>query len=328
MRIFFNYTKKIIDYLGACVLALVFALFCSGRVGYFVLSMLIAGPLLSLLFTFIASRTVKVSSILSRNIFDKGSSLKLTVKTKRAAFFLPMMPCRMEYDFGSGILLTDPGKDYGGFFSREYVREVTFFCRYAGGGSIGLKDVILTDFFGVMSIPVKNTDRQSHTYGIIPRIPETGIDPGKLKTVMESADMSDKEQEVSFDAADNFGGFPGYDNREYVDGDPVKRINYKLSARKDELYVRLDEKQVFGSVEIVLDPKLPGELKSAPGEMKAAAWQGEMEEKLGMALSLLLNQFTVRFVYFHDSLRHEVKLREPGECHELCKTLAYCRYEE
>jgi len=327
MRVFFNYAKKFIDYLGACILALIFALFCSGRVGYFVLSMLIAGPLLSLLFTFIASRILVVSSSLSQSIFDKGSSFNLKIRIKRPVILLPMMPYSMTYDFGNGIVLTDEGKDAGGMFSRELTREVTFMCRYAGGGSIALMDMNLTDFFGIMSFKVKNVDKTPHLYGIIPQIPQTGTDPGKLKLVMESADMSDKEQEMSLDTADNFGGFPGYDHREYVDGDPVKRINYKLSARKDELFVRLDEKQVYGSVEIVLDPKLPSELMNATDEMKAAAWQGEMEEKLGMAMSLLLNQFTVRFVYFRDSLRHEANLREPGACHELCKDLAYCMYE-
>ena len=204
---------------------------------------------MSLLFTFIASRILVVSSSLSQSIFDKGSSFSLRISIKRPMILLPMMPYSMTYDFGNGIFLTDEGKDTGGMFSRELIREVTFMCRYAGGGSIALMDMNLTDFFGIMSFKVKNVDKTPHFYGIIPQIPQTGTDPGKLKLVMESADMSDKEQEMSLDTADNFGGFPGYDHREYVDGDPVKRINYKLSARKDELFVRLDEKQVYGSVE-------------------------------------------------------------------------------
>ena len=35
---------------------------------------------------------------------------------------------------------------------------------------------------------------------------------------------------------------PGYEHREYIQGDPIKRINWKLSSKRDEYMVRLDER--------------------------------------------------------------------------------------
>ena len=50
-----------------------------------------------------------------------------------------------------------------------------------------------------------------------------------------------------------FGGFPGYDNREYVPGDPLKRINWKQSAKRNKLLVRLDDEMAARAIHVVLD---------------------------------------------------------------------------
>ncbi|MBO7395493.1 MAG: DUF58 domain-containing protein [Ruminococcus sp.] len=46
---------------------------------------------------------------------------------------------------------------------------------------------------------------------------------------------------------------PGYEHREYVHGDPLKRVNWKLSSKKDKLMVRLDEAVASVQPMIVLD---------------------------------------------------------------------------
>ena len=52
-------------------------------------------------------------------------------------------------------------------------------------------------------------------------------------------------------------GVPGYEHRDYVPGDPLKRINWKLSSKKDQLMVRLDEKVSSSSQVMRLDLVLP-----------------------------------------------------------------------
>ena len=46
---------------------------------------------------------------------------------------------------------------------------------------------------------------------------------------------------------------PGYEHREYVEGDPLKRVNWKLSSKKNKLMVRLDEAASSVQPLIVLD---------------------------------------------------------------------------
>ena len=54
------------------------------------------------------------------------------------------------------------------------------------------------------------------------------------------------------------GGIPGYEHRQYAHGDSPRRINYKLSAKKQQLMVRMDESTGTESTNIILAPDANG----------------------------------------------------------------------
>ena len=87
---------------------------------------------------------------------------------------------------------------------------------------------------------------------------------------------------------------PGYVHREYVQGDPLKRINWKLSTKKSKLMVRLDEAAASVQPVLVLD------LFRRSGVLPENAVRAE--EKLICSffglLSLLLDQgIACNFIY-------------------------------
>ena len=45
---------------------------------------------------------------------------------------------------------------------------------------------------------------------------------------------------------------PGYEHREYVAGDSPRRVNYKLSAKKQKLMVRLDESNGYATTNLYI----------------------------------------------------------------------------
>lgn len=81
---------------------------------------------------------------------------------------------------------------------------------------------------------------------IMPNIPDTGSQTELLKATSENASFDDNESESDENAL-GLTGVPGYDHRQYEIGDPLKRINWKLSSKRDELMVRLDEKVTASS---------------------------------------------------------------------------------
>ena len=79
---------------------------------------------------------------------------------------------------------------------------------------------------------------------------------------------------------------PGYEHREYVHGDPLKRVNWKLSSKKDKLMVRLDEAVASVQPMIVLD--LYRNSRTAPEE--AILGEEQIIRSVFGLLSLLVNQ--------------------------------------
>ena len=64
---------------------------------------------------------------------------------------------------------------------------------------------------------------------------------------------SDEEEENDTAMMFSANVAPGYEHREYVQGDPLKRVNWKLSTKKNKLMVRLDEAVASVQPLIILD---------------------------------------------------------------------------
>lgn len=119
-------------------------------------------------------------------------------------------------------------------------KRTDILCRYRGEYNIGIKNIIVTDFLGIMSIryPAPSTISMS----VLPKIPV--ID--RLSLVPEDNDA----KLVKFSR----GGCepPDCEVRKYVPGDSIRLINWRLSAKKRELFVRQSsEVQSFGIVLIM-----------------------------------------------------------------------------
>jgi uncharacterized protein (DUF58 family) len=113
---------------------------------------------------------------------------------------------------------------------------------------------------GIFSaFPVVGKFRASHSVfeknyiqtKIFPAIPMLSSHSEFVRTLEESSAFDDNEQsrEVAFAVT----GFPGYEHRDYVPGDPLKRVNWKLSAKRDRLLVRKPEAFAGGDQVLILD---------------------------------------------------------------------------
>ncbi len=122
----------------------------------------------------------------------------------------------------------------------EYCYRTKIVCKYRGEYEIGVKEVVMTDFFYLFRFryPVPDSLR--------------AIVRPKLVALSQLYAMSDVEIDAHRESA-AMQNEPDVLVREYVSGDYPKKIHWKLAARFDKLMVRTDIGTQRQSVCVLLD---------------------------------------------------------------------------
>ena len=130
--------------------------------------------------------------------------------------------------------------------------KISVRAKYSGLAGISITNVFVCDYFGIFRFRLKKNISNSYVkVSVYPNIPQVPVQTNFLKTaVLFSTD--DNEEETN-ETALTPTGQPGYDHREYYPGDPIKRINWKMSSKKDVYMIRLDEKIAGGGQVFFLD---------------------------------------------------------------------------
>ena len=318
-----DYVRFFDGMFSSAVFITVFALFCSARVGYFLLIALLVTPGVSILWAFISSKVITVS-------MDENASEMLLSKKDRDQVVcyvgnrlgLPSSLIRIKPECSPNLTKEKEVLLASVMGRRKKEISIPVNAKNAGGARVTIGEVYAEDFFGVVRFPVKaSQDLSEKKYGIAPEIPEISSKEPILEEAMKVAYGEDNSEDSIELPGYSFSGFPGYDYREYVPGDPLKRINSKLSAKKDSLMVRLDEKPVVAGVVFLLDSSGPENALENP--LIPEAVENLIETSLGMARTLLSRDFGITFFWKRSGLWEMTKIREERELEKLAEELAF-----
>lgn len=298
-----------VNYLAAVGMALVFALFLSGRIGWFLVLAFLCAPLISLLMTLIFRNKIYAEVDCGTAAMCKGDECDVTVTVINGCF-LPTPPLRIEAAGDTRMICNEKKFSLSVMpFSSESF-EIRYRAKICGPCRIGVEKIRLTDHFGLFSFKLGEIaeDELKRDVSVIPDIAEMKPNDTVIRQVMEMSARADDSEDTTESQSVGFGGFPGYDSREYIPGDPLKRINWKQSAKRGKLLVRLDDETVCSSVSVVLDstfmrnremiPALMGndELSMAMNdEIFPLAEQYAVEHALGAAQVFLRQNYSVTF---------------------------------
>ncbi len=248
--------SKIIMYLFAIGLGVLFALFLSAKVGWTFVYVLVCAPVFSFFVTLFLHRrkSVTLTADVNRTMIYKRETVTLRITAKnRSIFPVPAVKIRLsvpdnltsEKDTASYVISIPPRS--------ETAAEITFTARVWGVCYIGAESAALYDFLGVFhfNMPSAGLLREVKVF---PDIPEMQGDAPLLRAAAENARFADDSEETKeTDGINSFAGMPGYTHREYTEGDPVRRINWKLSSKRDKYMVRLDDEIESVQQNMVLD---------------------------------------------------------------------------
>lgn len=296
-------------YLLSIAVSFMFALFCSWRIGIFLLLTLVLAPILSLVLAFVFRHTIKVEVQVNKQLVAKKERLQLTVSL-RNRFVLPTPGVLIEPLENPCVSYGDVCYEMAAMPFSGVSLDVPVMAEICGASQVGIGKVWVQDYLGLLRLAVPL--RLSQTLAVIPDVAEISGDEEYIRQTYVLSTTTGESDETVEASTNVMGGFPGYDHREYVPGDPLKRINWKLSARRDDLFVRLDDELAASSVVLVLDPVehvtekdiawLPGNLyeNSSVAELPALIRQNAMETSLGVAMTLLNRNLKVMYCFFRD----------------------------
>ncbi len=296
-----------ISYILALILAVIFALFISANVGWFIFVALILALVLSVFFALLTKKSINVECFMNVELLSKGDTYEVTVICENKSIF-PTTPIEIVMENGAGLKAKDKNLIVSVMPRAKKKFSVIYEARISGPSEVGIEKVLITDYLGIFRFEIKKkTDEiRKKKICVIPGISDISPKDDRILKVMQTANNGDDSEDTVEANINSFGGFPGYDNREYVIGDPLKRINWKQSAKRDKLLVRLDDEIAARCVNIVIDSVyktnlIKPELLSGFGVYEYIGVDeiipkiGEMavENALGIARVLIISNYTV-----------------------------------
>ncbi len=207
------------------ILALITISFYGGTVSYGIFFALTLTPVISFLYIVCVWFRYKVyQEIGSRNIvcgqsvpyyFILQNEDKFAFSGIRILFFadfsyMEELPGEMEFELLPG---------------EKYKYETSFVCKYRGEYEVGIKEVVISDFFRLFCI--KCAVKETKKVIVAPKL----IKIFELNSISDISTMIQRET-VTGDAE------PDTVTREYVAGDALKQIHWKATARNRKLMSR------------------------------------------------------------------------------------------
>lgn len=328
--------KGIISYILGLALTIVFALYLNANVGWFMLIALILALILSVFFAWLTKKNISLKCDAEEVVLSKGDYCEVKVTLYNKSLF-PTTPLEIKVLQGDGVKTKDSNIIVSILpFSK---REVTipYTAKICGVSTIGIESVKATDYLGLFGFELKEVDYANlhKNIAVIPEIADVSVQDERLLRVMQ-ASLGDEDGEDTVESTFNtFGGFPGYDSREYVPGDPIKRINWKQSAKRNKLLVRLDDEMAAKNVNVVLDSvfnklsvnteevKTLNDYRKYPqDEIIPKIAEDAIENSLGIIRALVQNSYSVNFYVYSENLYRKYEIEDDKDIESVRLSLA------
>lgn len=342
MKHFLQISKGIINYIFAMIFAIIFALFLDANVGWFLLLSLILAPLLSVFLAWLSSRLLTVNFESKEFLLTKGDTCSITVHLTNKSIF-PTPPLDIAFTQTAGMRCFAPHILASVISRATQSFSVSFSAQICGESTIGISQIRVTDYLGLFSFPIRKIkyDSLQTEVAVIPNIAEISArDDNLLKTIQASL-HSEGSDDTTESTVASFGGFPGYNNREYTPGDPLKRINWKQSARKNKLLVRLDDEMSSQAINVVLDSVFQtyelniDELLTyscfsdcTKENVLPKAAENAVENALGILYVLLRHNYTINFFARFNNSFVKYEITDTQDLENLRLDLAHYRFSE
>lgn len=295
MKRFIEISRLVLALAAMLGVAYIFTMYLDGDIGVVVWSFLLIAPLLSLLLAWLSRKRITVE-LDAPAYAAKGKNLRVRLRMRSCGRLpVPFVRCRIAAD--GGLLSKDPRPVQSCMTGRDAVdSEHEFTARHGGCARLSAREFSVSDYLGLFRFAVQG-DLPSRIVGVIPEIPSLTGAGVMLHAVTDTVLTQDEDEEES-SAAFSSVSAPGYIHRDYVPGDNLRRINWKLSAKRNRLMVRMDEAAATVRPSVILD------LRPEQDEEGYTRRDILMEGALGFLLLLVRQGIATTLRYANDGEWH------------------------
>ena len=287
----------------------------------FVVAMMLA-LIASTAAAFIAATSISAGISFTQNTVNKGEDVHLTLRAESSGW----LPIGFLYvKFHNEWLLADTenaqhlislSNKRSGIITKNYKAEIW------GTASLGVSEIAVYDYLGLFKIIFTgNRETLAGKVSIRPTVPESQSND-YLAYICNKMVSDEKEDGQSM--KHSFMSQPGYEHRPYIPGDPLKLINWKLSARLDKYMIRENEFLTPPVPVIVLDRC--GLRQGASEEwLKDAALLEEriVEAVLAMINSMVRLEIACKVYYYLNNAWQAQTIENINQIMELRQSLSH-----
>ncbi len=311
-----NTIKSILGYLGCICITIWVAVYIDGTVGIILTLALICALIISVVLTFLVKGSLRFDVKADKTILTKGDDLICSVNISKR-FLIPSPIIEITADCSEHLALKEEKLFKGAVAGREVnTINIPYTAKYSGRAEIRIINVRLSDFLGIFSLAIRlPLETAVIKVAVYPNIPDAVVQTDFLKTASQFSDNDDEEE--TDENAIGATGMPGYDHRQYYPGDPIKKINWKLSSKRDIYMVRLDEKTTSAGQMFFLDCPV-----ATVSEETLKVRDNVIEGALAMFTMLIKEGKEAAFFIYYDNMWQKSEIKTIADVYLIQETLS------
>jgi len=228
-----------------------------GETSMVMVYMLLFSPVISIILIFPFKNRIDVSIDVPAFEVEKDGVVRVSVRLENKSF-MPLPFINIKFCEAVNFRVSGTHNEIislGPFKTRTITMEYTAISR--GVGEIGVAGIYLKDYINLFRLSIlKNSDQDRFTgeVTVLPRL--VNLKPTSKILIGSSESLKKDDSGTSNINLFSLNGEPGYEFREYIPGDSLHKVHWKLSARNETLMVRKDEGRGTSKKRLFLDPSI------------------------------------------------------------------------
>ena len=239
-----------ITYVAIVIITFIFTYIFDTRENFTLLYMLLVAPIFDYIILVYLKKQIHIHLDDVSESIEKRKDLICTLYIDNKGV-MPVPFLEYEFNFSSKFNCYDEK------FFRERIslgaksttcEEYALFAAHRGLGNVNLSSVQIRSLLGLFKAPII-FDGSMKNIMIVPALVEVDGVEDLLQGSLDDDEYDDNTNNM-------FIGEPSYEFKEYAPGDPLNRVNWKISSKRNILMIRKSAMEIKLNKIIILDPAI------------------------------------------------------------------------